>query len=87
MIITKKRKCDRASRSTVKAIRDQIRQSPDWKRRRQATQNFFRRWLKEVDRWKKHPHYLGIAFPGIPDGDRLAEELVQCARDVVAGRR
>lgn len=52
-----------------------------------AAQEFFRRWLKDVDRWKKHPRYLGITFPGVKDGDRLAEELVQFARDVVAGRR
>lgn len=29
----------------------------------------------EVDSWKKHPRYLGVTFPGVKDGDRLAEEL------------
>jgi len=28
-----------------------------------------------------------VTFPGNKDGDRLAEKLVQFARDVVAGRR
>jgi len=78
---------DRPSRPTVKAMLDQIRRSPAEKRRRRAPQTLFRRWLKEGDRWKKHPCYLGVTFPGNKDGDRLAEKLVQFARDVVAGRR
>ena len=68
-------------------MRDLVRQSPAGKRQRRAGQAFFRRWLKEVDSWKKHPRYLGATFPGIKDGDRFAEELVQLARDVVGGRR
>ena len=64
-----------------------LRRSPAEKRKRRADQEFFRQWLKEVEGWKKHPRYLGVTFPGIKDGDRLAEELVQFARDVVAGRR
>jgi hypothetical protein len=66
---------------------DLIRQSPAGKRRIQTTQKFSRQWLKEVDCWKKHPRYLGVTLPGLKDGDRLAEELVQFAQDVVAGRR
>jgi hypothetical protein len=48
---------------------------------------FFRRWLKEVDSWKKNPRYFGVTFHCSQDGNRLAEELVQFARDVVAGCR
>jgi hypothetical protein len=87
MTTPKHNKRSQASRSTVKALLDQIRSSLAEKRRRRAAQKFFRRWLNEVDRWKTHPHYLGMTFPGIKDGDRLAEELVQFARDVVAERR
>ena len=61
--------------------------SPAYKRQRRAAQTVFRRWLKQVERWEKNPRYLGVTFPGITNGDRLAEELVQFARDVVAGRR
>ena len=87
MTTIKQKKHSCASRSTVKTMLDHLRQSPAWKRRRRAAQEFFRRWLKEVDDWKKRPRYLGVTFPGVKDGDRLAEELVQFARDVVAGRR
>jgi hypothetical protein len=87
MTTPKQRKHSRGSRSTVKAMLDLIRQNPAGKRRIRAAQKFFRRWLKEVDSWKKEPRYLGITFRGIKDGDRLAEELVQFARDVVAGHR
>lgn len=87
MTTPKQHKHSRGSLSTVKAMLDKIRRSPAEKRRRRAAQEFFRRWLKEVDCWKKHPRYLGVTFPGIRDGDRLAEELVQFAQDVVAGRR
>ena len=86
MTTPKHNKRSRTSRSTTKAMLDQLRQSPAWKRKLRAAQKFFRGWLKKVDRWKKHPRYLGGTFPGVPDGDRLAEELVQFARDVVAGR-
>ena len=89
MTSPKQNKHSRASRSTVKnlAMLDLILQSPAGRRRIRAAQTFFRRWLKEVDSWKKHPRYLGATFPGIKDGDRFAEELVQFARDVVGGRR
>jgi hypothetical protein len=89
MTSPKQNKHSRTSRSTVKnqAMRDQIWRSPAGKRQRRAAQRVFRRWLKEVDSWKTHPRYLGVTFPGIKNGDRLAEELVQFARDVVAGRR
>ena len=85
----KQHKPARTSRSTVKnqAMLDLIRQSPAGKRRIRSARAFFRRWLKEVDRWKQDPRYLGVTFPGLKDGDRLAEELVQFARDIVAGRR
>lgn len=86
MTTAKQQKRSRASRSTVKAMLHQIRirWSPAEKRQRRAAQKFFRRWLNEVDSWKKHPRYLGVTFPGVKDGDRLAEELVQFARDVAA---
>jgi hypothetical protein len=88
MTTTKKHnKPDGTSRSTVKAMRDQLWRSPAGKRQRRAAQKIFRQFLKKVDRWEKDPRYLGVTFPGIKDGDRLAEELVQFARDVVAGRR
>ena len=87
MTTTKQQKHARASRSTIKVMREQIRRSPAEKRKRRADQEFFRRWLEKVDSWKKDPRYLGVTFPGIKDGDRLAKELVQFARDVVAGRR
>src|SRR5262249_53478936 len=86
MTTTKQTKRSHDSRSTVNTMLDQLR-SPAEKRNLRAYQQFFRRWLKEVDRWKQHPRYLGVTFPGIKDGDRLAEELVQFARDVVAGCR
>ena len=79
-------KYDRTTRSTDKVKRHQMR-SPAYKRERRFALAFFSRWLKQVDRWEKDPRYLGVTFPGIKDGDRLAEELVQFARDVVAGRR
>jgi len=84
MTTAKPQKRSRASRSTVKAMLHQIRGSPAEKRQRRAAQKFFRRWLNELDRWQTHPRYLGVTFPGVKDGDRLAEELVQFARDVVA---
>lgn len=56
-------------------------------KKRQAYREYCRQWLKKVDSWKAHPRYLGVTFPGLKDGDRLAEELVQFARNVVAGRR
>jgi hypothetical protein len=87
MTTIKQKKLDRTSQSTVKAMLDKIRRSPAAKRQRRAAQKFFRRWLKEVDTWRKHPRYLGATFPGVKEGDRLAEELVQFARDVVAERR
>jgi len=89
MTSRKQNKHSRASRSTVKnqAMLELIWQSPGGKRRISADQNFFRRWLKEVDRWKKHPRYPGVTFSGVKDGDRLTEELVQFARDVVAWPR
>ena len=85
MTTTKQKKRDQ-SPSTVNAMLDEIWRTPAKKRQLRAYQDFFRRFLKKVDRWKKHPRHLGVTFPGIKDGDRLAEELVQFARDVVARR-
>jgi len=59
---------NRTSRSTVNTMLDQVR-SPAEKRQRRAEREFFResfrRFLKQVDRWKKHSRYLGVTFPGI----------------------
>lgn len=84
MTTAKQQKRSRAFRSTVRAMLHQIRWSPAEKRQRRAAQKFFCRWLNEVDSWKKYLRYLGLTFPGVKDGDCLAEELVQFARDVVA---
>jgi len=84
MTTAKQQKRSRSSRSTVKAMLHKIRWSPAEKRQRRAALKFFRRWLNEVDSWKAHPRYLGMTFPGVKDGDRLAEELVQFAQDVAA---
>ena len=62
----------------------QIRRGPAKKRQRRAAQTFFRRWLNKVDSWKKDARYLGVTFPGVKDGDRLAEDLVPFLRDVIA---
>lgn len=56
------------------------------KREWRADQRYFREWLKKIDRWQAHPRYAGVTFPGIKDGDRAAEELVQFARDFVKER-
>ena len=58
----------------------------DHKRHQRAMQKWFRQWLKRVDRWEKLPGYQGVTFPGLKDGDRLAEELVAFARKFVRER-
>lgn len=60
--------------------------TPQEKREWRADQRYFREWLKKIDRWQAHPRYAGVTFPGIKDGDRAAEELVQFARDFVKER-
>ena len=60
--------------------------TPAQRREHRASQRFFRLWLKQVDRWMQQPRYTGVTFPGIKDGDRAAEELVQFARDFVKER-
>lgn len=42
-----------------------------------------RQWLTRVDNWKLLPGYEGVTFPGLKDGDRLAEEFVQDVREMV----
>jgi hypothetical protein len=61
------------------ARRQEERQKRLAAQKRIKTRQWLRDWLAKVDEWG-----CGVTFPGIPDGDRKAEEFVSMVRQSLA---
>ena len=57
----------------------ELRETKRKERQHQRTREWLRKWLAMVDTWKH-----GVTFPGMPDGDRKAQEVVDYVRWTLA---